>query len=226
MINWKTFVGSVARVPNLPGGLICWTRVDEPTSAPATPQDLLCGIRLAKLKKRNPVVPEVMQGPDDLADDAVVDQDLQSHLLEITRKDPPETVLHKSLWNLMANDLRAIITRRNAAGAPRADLFGFEAPDSDELRLYDVLAWIYGFQRPLQPEVINGVLIKDTMVTFEEMCAHLDIDAELFRRVLARPVREHMKSMLRAIACFSKAYADHCERKLMAYADVSAWREQ
>ena len=226
MMNWEGVVASLARVPTSAATSDSPPRKKEKVKKSEAAGPSQCGLRLLGIAKGRSIAAPVVLDEVGEGEREPVDHDLESQLLKISGADNPETKLHKLLWNLMANDLRAIVTRRNATMSQGVDLFGFDAPDVDELRLYDVLAWIFSLQRPRDPDLVDGVLVKDTMVTFEETCVHLGKDVELFRQLLARPVRAHMKNMLRAIAEFDLQFALDCERKLEDYVNVSGWRNQ
>ncbi|WP_321935588.1 hypothetical protein [Paraburkholderia sp. J8-2] len=147
-------------------------------------------------------------------------------LCQIDDGDDAELVMCKLLANLMWNDLRAIVKRRNFVENANADLFGFEKSDRDEVRLYGALQWIYGLQDARAPEPIDGGSIVDVMVTFEFVCHRLGWGAERIRRVVARCVREHFAPMLRAIEALCDAgFVLKCERKLEEYVDVTNWRK-
>lgn len=138
----------------------------------------------------------------------------------------PELMMCKLLGNLMWNDLRAFVKRRNVVEDAGPDCFGFEKRDRDELRLYAALQWVYGFQDARAPESIDGKRIVDVLVTFEFVCHRLGWNVERIRRVIARCVRNHFAPMLRAIDALCDAgFVLKCERKLEDYADITNWRK-
>ncbi|KAH0432933.1 hypothetical protein [Paraburkholderia fungorum] len=148
-------------------------------------------------------------------------------LCRIEETDAPELVMCKLMGNLMWNDLRAIVKRRNFVEDTGPDLFGFEDCDQDELRVYDAMQWIYGFQDVRPEEVIDGVTVVDVMVSFDFVCERLGWDAEWVRRVAARCLREHFAGLLRTIEAFGdEGFLLKCERKLEDYVDVTGWRNQ
>jgi len=226
MSNWELVVRNLQEAPALARASGTAGTMRTRNIGMEETSEVQCGAKLVKLAEARAKRSAIQFDEEDDAVE-IEDSSLSSQLLVIDeRNDSPETILHKSLWNLMANDLRAIVTRRNESAFSGPDMFDFVHPDTDELRLYDALSWIYGFQRPLSDELIDGKLVKDTMVTFDATCYYLDQDAELFRRVLARPVRSQMRGLLRAIDGINSEYADHCERKLSPYVDLSGWRHQ
>ena len=126
----------------------------------------------------------------------------------------------------MAADLRYFMTQQQSPSVS-ADMFGFKAPSDASFRLYDALQWIYGLQRAGGSEVVNGVLVKDSMVDFEWTCNELDLDAEWFRRVLARCMREQFPEFLRTIAKLaSPGFTHDCETRLSKYVELTGWRIQ
>lgn len=140
--------------------------------------------------------------------------------------DSPSVRLAKLMWNAMAVDLRYFMTQRQSPPVS-ADMFAFKAPSDASVRLYDALQWIYGLQRAGGSEVVNGVLVKDSMVDFEWTCNELDLDAEWFRRVLARCMREQFPEFLRTIAKLaSPGFTHECETRLSKYVDLTGWRIQ
>ncbi len=152
---------------------------------------------------------------------------VESLLCRIEETDTPDLVMCKLLGNMMLNDMRAIVSRRNFAACTGPDLFAFEGRDQDELRIYDTMQWIYAFQDPRPDEVINGVNVVDVMVPFSFVCERLGWDAEWIRRVAARCLRQHFKGLLRTIAAFEDdGFLLKCERRLEDYVDVTGWRNQ
>ncbi len=168
---------------------------------------------------------EETSGDDDEQSQAI--GSIESLLCRIEETDAPDLVMCKLLGNLMWNDMRAIVTRRNFVAYTGPDLFAFEGRDQDELRIYDTMQWIYAFQNPLPDEVIDGVMVVDVMVSFSFVCERLGWDVEWIRRVAARCLRGHFKGLLRTIAAFDDdGFLLKCERKLEAYVDVTGWRNQ
>ncbi|WP_321816988.1 MULTISPECIES: hypothetical protein [unclassified Paraburkholderia] len=144
----------------------------------------------------------------------------------IEDSDGPEVVMCKLMGNLMWNDLRAIVKRRNALHQDTGpDLFGFEERDQDELRVYDAMQWIYGFQDPRPAETIDGVAVVDVMVSFDFVCERLGWDGEWIRRVATRCLREHFAGLLLTIEAFGdEGLLLKCVHKLEDYIDVTDWR--
>jgi hypothetical protein len=148
-------------------------------------------------------------------------------LCRIEDTDAPELVMCKLMGNLMWNDLRAIVKRRNFVEDAGPDLFGYEGCDQDELRVYDAMQWIYAFQDARPDEAIDGVTVVDVMVSFDFVCERLGWDAEWIRRVAARCLHQHFAGLLRTIAAFGdEGFLLKCERKLEDYVDVTGWRNQ
>ncbi|VVE33717.1 hypothetical protein [Pandoraea terrigena] len=162
--------------------------------------------------------------------DAQQDQPVGSFetlLCRIEETDAPELVMCKLMGNLLWNDLRAIVKRRNFVEDSGPDLFGFEDCDQDELRVYDAMQWIYAFQDARPDEEIDGVTVVDVMVPFEFVCERLGWNAEWIRRVAARCLHQHFKGLLRTIEAFGdEGFLLKCERKLEDYVDVTGWRNQ
>ncbi|MGF6603320.1 hypothetical protein P3T23_008074 [Paraburkholderia sp. GAS448] len=169
---------------------------------------------------------------EEMSTDNDVEQDqpagsFEKLLCRIEETDAPELVMCKLMGNLMWNDLRAIVKRRNFVEDAGPDLFGFEDCDQDELRVYDAMQWIYAFQDARPDEVIDGVTVVDVMVPFDFVCERLGWDAEWIRRVAARCLREHFTGLLRTIEAFGdQGFLLKCERKLEDYVDVTGWRNQ
>lgn len=167
---------------------------------------------------------------EDASSDSDVEPDLpvasfENLLSRIEDTDAPELVMCKLMGNLMWNDLRAIVKRRNSVEVAGPDLFGFEGRDHDELRVYDAMQWIYGFQHPLPAETIDGVTVVDVMLPFDFVCERLGWDEEWIRRVAARCLREHFAGLLRTIEAFGdEGFLLKCVRKLEDYIDVTNWR--
>lgn len=163
-------------------------------------------------------------------DDAEQDQpagSFENLLCRIEETDVPELVMCKLMGNLMWNDLRAIVKRRNFVEDAGPDLFGFEDRDQDELRVYDAMQWIYAFQDSRPNEVIDGVTVVDVMVPFDFVCERLGWDAEWIRRVAARCLRAHFTGLLRTIEAFGdEGLLLKCVHKLENYVDVTSWRNQ
>ncbi|MFP3607695.1 hypothetical protein, partial [Paraburkholderia sp. SIMBA_053] len=80
------------------------------------------------------------------------------------------------------------------------DLFAFVEPDHTQTRLYDCLAWVYGFQRAMRNEVIDGKVVKDVHVPIEWVSNQVGCDVHALRRRLGRVVRPHLKGLLRTIS--------------------------
>lgn len=147
-------------------------------------------------------------------------------LLEESSSDSPNTRAAKLMWNMMATDLRYFVAQGDDQ-SESADLFQFKAPSGASKRLYDCLQWIYGLQRTGGSEVIDGVLVRDSMIDFDWTCNVLDIDAEWFRRVLARCMREQFPEFLRTISKIaSPGFTHACETRLSKYVELSGWRIQ
>ncbi|UIF89405.1 hypothetical protein KAF44_29475 (plasmid) [Cupriavidus necator] len=173
---------------------------------------------------------------DSATEEAVADDDaeqgqaigsFESLLCRIEETDAPDLAMCKLLGNLMWNDMRAIVKRRNFVACTGPDLFAFEGRDQDELRIYDTMQWIYAFQDARPDEAIGGVVSADVLVSFSFVCERLGWDAEWIRRVAARCLREHFKGLLRTIAAFDdEGFLIKCERKLDGYVDVTGWRNQ
>lgn len=162
---------------------------------------------------------------DDDADQGQAIGSFDTPPCRIEETDAPDLVLCKLLGNLMWNDMRAIVTRRNFVAYTGPDLFAFDGCDHDELRIYDTMQWIYALQDPRPDEVIDGVLVVDVLVTFSYVCERLGWYAERIRRVAARCLREHFKGLLQTIAAFDDVgFLLKCERKLEDYVDVTGWR--
>jgi hypothetical protein len=148
-------------------------------------------------------------------------------LCRIEDADAPELKMCKLMGNLMWNDLRAIVKRRNVVTEGGPDLFGFKDRDQDELRVFDAMQWIYAFQDARPEEKIGGVTLVDVMVPFDFVCERLGWDAEWIRRVAARCLHKHFVGLLRTIEAFGDdGFLLKCERKLEDYVDVTGWRNQ
>lgn len=172
------------------------------------------------------VVSDIDDGDDDVERDQAIGT-AESHLCRIEATDAPDLIMCKLLGNMMWNDMRAIVERRNFVAGKGPDLFAFEGRDQDEVRIYDTMQWIYGFQDARPEEVIDGVVTVDVLVSFNFVCERLGWDAEWIRRVAARCLREHFKGLLRTIAAFDdEGFLIKCERKLDGYVDVTGWRNK
>ncbi|ONU69036.1 hypothetical protein A8E62_06235 [Burkholderia cenocepacia] len=181
----------------------------------ATPTDLQPTIRRTEVA-----------GDDDM-DDTQVAGSFENLLCRIEETDGPELVMCKLMGNLMWNDLRAIVKRRNVVADTGPDLFGFEGKDQDELRIYDAMQWIYAFQSACPEQVIDGATVVDVLVPFDFVCERLGWDAEWIRRVAARCLHDHFGGLLRTIqALGNDGFLLKCERKLEDYVDVTGWRNQ
>lgn len=169
---------------------------------------------------------EETSGDDDAEQDQAIGS-FESLLCRIEETDAPDLVMCKLLGNLMWNDMRAIVKRRNFVACTGPDLFAFEGCDQDELRIYDTMQWIYGFQDARPEEVLDGVMTVDVFVSFSFVCERLGWDAEWIKRVAARCLREHFTGLLRTIAALGDdGFVLKCERRLEGYVDVTGWRNQ
>ncbi|MBN3760978.1 hypothetical protein [Burkholderia sp. Ac-20365] len=224
-MNWGIVVKSLERVdsakvmPEAPAPVVA-TKPKKAAKSAA-----VCATVVTAHAKLSEVRTVSLAEPDDLDDDVVVVE--ASSQIEIDRSDSAETILAKSMWNLMGNDLRAsfqCVALEESSG----DLFGpFTAPDANQTRLYDCLAWIYSFQRPRRTEVIDGKVVKDVCVTIEWVANQLGCDVHALRRRLGRVMRPHLKGLLRTVAKItSPGFVRDCEMKLAEYVDVTGWRVQ
>lgn len=227
-MNWGVFVASIPLAASASTGAASGAkRARKKAEAPATdamPQCVSLFIDRTRPNATAEVVINRQEGESDHEPEGIDNADISDHLYRFGKSDTDAMRLAKGAWNGMVNDLRAIVAARNAT-SHGSDLFQFVMPDQDELRLYDALQWIYGFQEPMADEVIDGKLVQDLCVTFEQACVELGRDAEVFRRVLARVVRPHFKGLLRTIEQVAGPYfARDCELKIDDYVDVTGWR--
>jgi hypothetical protein len=227
-MNWGVFVASIPLAASTSTGAASGVkRRRKKAVAPATeamPQCASLFIDRTRPSATAEVVINRREAVSEHEQEAVDDPKIADQLYTVVKTDTDAMRLAKGAWNEMVNDLRAIVAARNTTVHGR-DMFQFVKPDEDELRLYDALQWIYGFQEPMADEVIDGKLVKDHCVTFAQACDELGRDREVFRRVLARVVRPHFKELLRTIEQVAGPYfARDCELKIEDYVDVSDWR--
>lgn len=114
--------------------------------------------------------------------------------------------LAKSMFDVARDDLKAVVEPADAT-----DLFGFCVQPT--FRQVDALIWVFGINPDGQG------------LSFEWVCDQLDMDAEIFRRVIARNMSKEIRAALVLLESMvgRKTMAKYIDR-MSEYLNLDGWR--